>query len=131
MLYKISIPSIRTFILEVKNGQKTDIRGFWAGCSKTAEIIPSSTGNNRNKGERCTNAAARRADAFFWPNKFETESGLLLGFFPGKGIFLATFRTGFCWIVLASEENPIRNVAQDCTAQREKLVLEIPGEGAW
>jgi len=27
--------------------QKADIRGFWAGCSKTAEIIPSSTAPGR------------------------------------------------------------------------------------
>jgi hypothetical protein len=28
--------------------------GFWAGCSKTAEIIPSSTANHTNRSERCT-----------------------------------------------------------------------------
>jgi hypothetical protein len=32
--------------------------------------------------------------------------------------FLATFRTGFSWIVLGLEENPIRNVAKKSEPKR-------------
>ena len=39
--------------------QKADTRGVWAGCSKTAEIIPSSTTKHTNRAERCTCTPAR------------------------------------------------------------------------
>ena len=35
------------------------LRGFWAKCSKTAEIVPSSTANHTNRAERCTSTPAR------------------------------------------------------------------------
>ena len=77
--------------------QKAAIRGFWAGCSQTAEIIPSSTAIliERNGAQM----SGRRVFLDKW-----IESDLLRGCFPGKDL-LATFRTGFYCVVLGLEEN--------------------------
>jgi hypothetical protein len=70
-----------------------ELREFRAGCSKTAEIIPSSTANHTNRAERC-NAQTRRAVAVLI-HRIKRD---------------ATFRTGF-WDSTALQDNPIRNVS--------------------
>lgn len=65
--------------------------------------------------------------------EFEIESGLLRGFpenfFCDVSDRILLDCTSSTWIVLAVEENPIRNVAENLipnTVQREQLVLAIP-----
>jgi hypothetical protein len=65
-----------------------DIRGFWAGCSKTSEIIPSSTANHTNRAERCSNAAARRPAAFLFFGQIGRDLNLaFFGHFLLEGDF--------------------------------------------
>ena len=95
--------------------------GFWAGCSKTAEIVPSSAANHTNRAQRSTNAAARRAAAFFWPNKVEIESGLLRRFLKGR------FGPDFIGLYLDLEEIPIRNVTKRIRSQTSTTIVPFNG----
>jgi hypothetical protein len=73
-----------------------ELRGFLEGCSKTAEIIPSSTANDTNRAERCTSTPALWSRRSFDPMQKTGRdvSDRILFDCTGLG------------------ENPIRNVAK-------------------